>query len=210
LARLELLLEWRQQYALYGVLLYVASTIFVIYMSMGHPDYAVWNGLFWITQLFITVNTVAKSFLQESQGRMLYFYSLAGAKEFIISKLLHNMLLMLLMSVLSMLLYFVLLGNPVINIFFFIGLVCWGGISLSLVFTMLAAIASKANQNAALIAIMGFPIVLPVLLILMRVSQTAFLHVYQPGLWKMIGLLGCLDLLTIALSLVLFPFLWKN
>ena len=87
LIKKDLLLEVRQQYTLYGILLYVASTTFVIYLAMGQPDDQVWNGLFWITQLFICINAVAKSFLQESKGRMLYFYSIAGAKDFIISKL---------------------------------------------------------------------------------------------------------------------------
>jgi heme exporter protein B len=74
----DLLLETRQQYTLYGILLYVASTIFVVYLSMDQPEEKVWNGLFWVIQLFVCINAVAKSFLQESRGRMLYFYSIAG------------------------------------------------------------------------------------------------------------------------------------
>ena len=71
LVRKELLLETRQQYTLYGIFLYVASTIFVVYLSMGQPEDKVWNGLFWVIQLFVCVNAVAKSFLAESRGRML-------------------------------------------------------------------------------------------------------------------------------------------
>lgn len=73
LVKKDLLLEFRQQYTLYGILLYVASTIFVVYLSMGEPEDKVWNGLFWVIQLFVCVNAVAKSFLQESRGRMLYY-----------------------------------------------------------------------------------------------------------------------------------------
>lgn len=206
----ELKLEWRQKYALYGILLYVASTIFVIYMTMHSPAEKVWNALFWIIQLFITVNTVARSFLQESRGRMLYYYSLTGAKEFIIAKLIYNALLMCGLSLLCLMLYIILLGNPLINVWFFTGLVCLGGISLSLVFTMLSAIAASAGQNAGLMAIMGFPLVILMLLIMSNISQTAFLEVYQPGLTRQLLLLGGLDVLAIALALILFPFLWKN
>lgn len=206
----ELMLEWRQKYALYGILLYVSSTIFIMYIALHQPESAVWNALFWVVQLFVTVNTVARSFLQESQGRMLYFYSLAGAREFIISKLIYNVLLMVLLSLLSLGLYSILLGNPLINGWFFIGMVCLGGISLSLVFTMLSAIAARAGQNAALMAIMGFPVVIPILLILVNASKTAFVVLYQPGLPRMILLLAGLDVLVIALALILFPFLWKS
>ena len=58
----DLLLEVRQQFSFYGILLYVASTIFVLYMAMDAPESQVWNGLFWIIQLFICINAVAKSF----------------------------------------------------------------------------------------------------------------------------------------------------
>jgi heme exporter protein B len=75
----DLLLEIRLQYTFFGILLYVASTIFVLYLSMGQPENEVWNGLFWMIQLFISVNAVAKSFLQENPGRLLYFYSIAGS-----------------------------------------------------------------------------------------------------------------------------------
>src|SRR5918993_2991367 len=143
LIKKDLLLEIRQQYTFYGILLYVASTIFVLYLAMGQPDEKVWNGLFWMIQLFICVNAVAKSFLQESRGRMLYFYSIAGARDFVISKLLFNAALMLVMSIASLLLFQLLLGNPIRNPLKFIGIVCLGGCSLSLVFTFLAAIAAR-------------------------------------------------------------------
>lgn len=206
----ELKLEWRQKYALYGILLYVTSTIFVMYITLHNPASEVWNALFWVVQLFITVNTVARSFLQESQGRMMYYYTLAGAREFILAKLIYNVLLMCLLSLLSLLLYIVLLGDPLIDGWFFAGMVCLGGISLSLVFTMLSAIAARADQNAALMAIMGFPLVILLLLILVQASTTAFMTVYQPGLPKMILLLAGLDVLVLGLALILFPYLWKS
>lgn len=206
----ELMLEWRQKYALYGILLYVASTVFVIYMTMHSPAETVWNALFWVIQLFVTVNSVARSFLQESSGRMLYFYALTGAKEFIIAKLIYNALLMCVISLICLVLYIILLGNPLINGWYFTGIVCLGGISLSLVFTMLSALAASAGQHAGLMAIMGFPLVILMLLIMVNVSKTAFVEVYQPGLARMILLLAGMDILVIALALILFPFLWKN
>jgi heme exporter protein B len=210
LVKKDLVLEIRQQYTFYGVLLYVASTVFVLYLAMGQPDEKVWNGLFWMIQLFICVNAVAKSFLQESRGRMLYFYSIAGARDFMISKLLFNLALMVLMSLVSLVLFRVLLGDPLQNAWQFLGMVCLGGCSLSLVFTFLAAIAARAQQNAALMAIMGFPLIIPQLLLLVKISNTAFADVVQSGQWQMIMALIGLDILVIVLAVILFPFLWKD
>jgi heme exporter protein B len=210
LVQKDLLLETRQQYTLYGILLYVASTIFVIYLSMGQPEEMVWNGIFWIIQLFVCVNAVAKSFLQESRGRMLYFYSIAGARDFVLAKLLFNLLLMLVMSLMALVLFTILLGNPLQNALQFALITCLGGVSLSLVFTFLAAIAAKAQQSSALMAIMGFPIIIPQLLLLMKISTAAFSAVIQAGWWQMVLLLVGLDILVVALAVILFPFLWKD
>lgn len=211
LLKKDLLLELRQQYTFYGVLLYVASTIFVLYLSLEQPETNVWNGLFWMIQLFICVNAVAKSFLQETRGRMLYFYSIAGPVQFIIAKLLYNMVIMLLMSGISLLLFQLLLGNPLVNFWQFAGIVCLGSVSLSLVFTMLAAIAAKAQQQASLMAIMGFPIIIPQLLLLMRISKAGLGEVFKAGAFgDMIWLLAGLNALVMVMAVILFPFLWKD
>jgi heme exporter protein B len=211
LLKKDLLLELRQQHTFYGILLYIASTIFVLYLSVSDLEAAVWNGLFWVIQLFVCVNAVAKSFLQESRGRMLYFYTIASPVEFIIAKMLYNILLMLLMSLLSLFLYSIFLANPLSNSLRFTGIVLLGGTSISMVFTLLAAIAARAQQNAALMAIMGFPIILPLLLLLMRLSKTAFGEVFRDGaVWQLCGLIIGLDVLIAGMALILFPYLWKE
>lgn len=211
LLKKDLLLELRQQYTFYGVLLYIASTVFVLYLTIQQPDSNVWNGIFWMIQLFICVNAVAKSFLQESRGRMLYFYSVAGPVQFIIAKLIYNALIMLLMSLVSLLLFNVMLGSPIINFGRFIAIVCLGSVSLSFVFTMLAAIAAKAQQQASLMAIMGFPVIIPQLLLLMRISKAGLGETFKAGaLSDMVWLLAGLNILVVLMSVILFPFLWKD
>ena len=210
LLRKDFLLELRQQYTLYGIVLYVVTTIFVVYLSMGQPEDQVWNGLFWVIQLFVCVNAVAKSFLQEGSGRMLYFYSITSAQNFVLAKLIFNLVLMLAMSLLSLAVFTLLLGNPLTHALVFTGIVCLGGMSISLVFTFLAAIAAKAQQNAAMMAIMGFPLIIPQLLLLMKISVTGFSSVIQGGFIQMVAMLVGLDILVIALALILFPFLWKE
>ena len=212
LLKKDILLELRQQHTFYGILLYIASTIFVLYLSLPEsPDGNTWNSLFWVIQLFVCVNTVAKSFLQESRGRMLYFYFIVSPVEFVIAKLIFNGLLMIIMSMLSLLLFFMFLENPVTDSFRFMGIVLLGGISISLVFTLMSAIAAKAQHNAALIAILGFPVILPQLLLLMRLSKAAFSEVFRDGaVLQLAGLVLLMDVLIIVMAVILFPYLWKD
>src|SRR5688500_1665155 len=178
-------------------------------MAIDESESSVWNGLFWVIQLFVCINAVAKSFLQESRGRMLYYYSIASPADFVLAKLLFNSLLMLVMSLLSLLLFTLFLGNPLQKILPFTGLVLLGGWSLSLVFTFLAAIAAKAQQNAAIMAVLGFPLIISPLVFLMKLSNAAFTTAGTISLSAVLTLVA-LDLLVILLAVILFPFLWKD
>ena len=163
----------------------------------------------WGYQLFVCINAVAKSFLQESRGRMLYFYSITSPANFVLAKLLFNSILMLAMSLLSLLLFTLFLGNPMQKAGQFIGLVLLGGWSLSLVFTFLAAIAAKAQQNAAIMAVLGFPIIIPQIILLMKLSNAAFAPLLTISPTTVL-LLIALDIMVILLAVILFPFLWKD
>ena len=114
------------------------------------------------------------------------------------------------MSITSLLLFQLLLGNPLEHPYQFAGIAVFGGFSLSLVFTFLAAIAARAQQSAALMAILGFPLIIPQLLLLMRISNIAFSDVLQSGLMRIIFLLAGFDVMVVALAIILFPFLWKD
>jgi heme exporter protein B len=210
LVRKEATIEWRQKHTLFGVLLYVGSTVFAVYMMNGQPEPKVWNALFWLIQLFVTVNSVAKSFLQESQARYRYYFSIVGPGVFMASKLIYNMLLQLLISLVSLGLFWIMLGNHIIQIGLFVTVSFLGSLALSSVFTFLSAIAAKANQNAALMAVLGFPIITPVLMILSKLATKAIMPVYQQGWWQLALVLILLIVLVIILSLILFPFLWKE
>jgi len=102
----DIRLELKQKYALNGILLYVVSTIFVCYLSFTRIiDAETWNSLFWIIMLFTSVNAVSKSFVQESQGRQLYYYTLSGPQAVILSKIIYNILLMGVLSLLSLIVF---------------------------------------------------------------------------------------------------------
>lgn len=212
LVKKDILLELRQKHSFYGVLLYIAATVYVLYLSFpSAPDPVAWNSLFWVIQLFVCINTVAKSFLSESRGRMLYFYSISSPVDFIFAKLIFNVLLMVIMSLITIILFFAFLENPVSDSLKFMGIALLGGISISLVFTLMSAIAAKAQQNAALIAILGFPVILPQLLLLMRLSRAAFGEVFRDGaILQLTGLILLLNVAVIVLAFILFPFLWKD
>lgn len=203
-------MEWRQKHSLFGVLLYVGATVFVVYMMSGQPEASIWNALFWLTQLFVAVNSVAKSFLQEHPNRFRYYFTLVKPSTFLMAKMTYSIVLMIVMSLVSLLLYSIMLGWPIQQTGLFILISMVGSLSLSAVFTFLSAIAARAQQNSALMAILGFPLVTPVLMILSKLALTAISPVYMPNWWGLALVLLGLDVLVIILGIILFPFLWQE
>jgi len=214
----EILLEWRSKYAFNGVLLYVVSTVFICYISFnlnpgfsGSKSYAiVWNVLFWIIMLFASVNAIAKSFMQESKSRLLYYYSIASPQAIILSKTLYNILLMALLSMLALLVYMLFFTNTIGDPLFYFLTVLLGSISFSTVFTMISAIASKAGNNGTLMAILSFPVIIPVILLLIRLSKNAMDGIERSFSYSNMGVLLAINAIVIATALLLFPFLWRD
>ncbi|KAA8484404.1 heme exporter protein B [Arcticibacter tournemirensis] len=210
LIKKEIVLEWRSKYALNGILLYVVSTIFVCYLSFKQINPVTWNALFWIIMLFASVNAIAKSFLQENKGRQLYYYSIASARAIIISKIVYNILLMLLLSVIAIAFYSLVFNNPIGDPLFYLLSVLAGSISFASVFTMISGIASKANNSGALMAILSFPVIIPLLIVLIKFSKNAMDGLDRSVSLDEIGVLLAINIIVITISLLLFPFLWRD
>jgi heme exporter protein B len=207
----EIMLEWKQKYAFNGLVLYVVSTIFVCYLSFKQIiDPPTWNALFWIIMLFAAVNAIAKSFLTESRGRQLYFYSIASAQAVIISKVIYNLALMLVLSLFNFIFYSLFIGNIVEDMPMFIVGLLLGSAGFASVMTMISAIASKAGSNSTLMAILSFPILIPLLITIIRFSKNAMDGIGWNVNYKFALILVALNVLTIALSYILFPYLWRE
>ena len=211
LIRKDVLLELRQRYALNGILLYVLSTVFVAYLSFGRiVEPTTWNALFWIIMLFAAVNAVSKSFVQESAGRQLYYFNLAAPLSIIISKTVYNIMLMVMLSLLNLLIFSLLMDQFIQNWAVFTLTLVLGGIGLASLLTMIAAIASRTNNNFSLMAVLSFPIVLPLLLTLMKASGQALGTTTLADSSGLLLVILLLSILPAILSVLLFPYLWQD
>ena len=211
LIKKEIILEWRSKYALNGVLLYVVSTVFVCFMSFQIIDKITWNALFWIIMLFASINAIAKSFLQESKGRQLYTYTLVSPVALIIAKTIYNSLLMMVLTVIALAFYcLVFEPNKDIDILMYLLAAVLGSLSFSTVFTMVSAIASKTGNGGMLMAILSFPIIIPVLIVLIKFAKNAMDGLDRSVSLDEIGLLALINVMVMTVALLLFPYLWRD
>ena len=210
----EILLEWRERYALNGIILYLVSTIFVCYLSFSVKTKLIapitWNTLFWIILLFTSINSIGKSFMLERSERQLYYYSLVSPLSVILSKIIYNILLNVFISTIGLGVYFILLGNPVQNIYLFILNIFLGSVGFAATFTMVSGIASKAENSHTLMAILSFPIIIPMLLMLIKISQNALDGLDNRVSLDELSTLISINFIVFTLSLLLFPYLWRS
>jgi len=207
----DILLEWRQKYAFNGIILYVFSTLFIISISFKKVQPDAWITLFWIVILFASVNAGAKSFIQEGKSKQLYYYAIASPENILISKFLYNCLLLTLLSFINLFGFVVLFGNVIGNMSYFMVVLLLGSIGFSATFTMISGIASKAKGSATLMTVLSFPVILPQLLLLIKLSRRAadgfsMLEVAQKELMS----LTAINLIIIIVSYLLFPYLWRE
>jgi len=211
LLRKEFVLEWRNKYAIGGILLYVFSTIFIVYTAFtGVIRGPAWNTLFWIIILFASVNAIVKSFVQENSSRQLYYYQLANPVAVLLSKILYNLLLLFLLSLLTWLAFSFVAGSPVRDAGQFSLALFLGSLGFSITFTFISAISAKADNSATLMAVLSFPVVVPVLLSLIKLSASALRLVSDTSLERDILILVAIDLVLVGVSFLLYPFLWRD
>ncbi|MBA2613726.1 MAG: heme exporter protein CcmB [Bacteroidetes bacterium] len=212
LIKKEFLLEFRQKSTIGGVLVYVVGTIFVSALCFkGKLDKPTWNALFWVITLFTSVTISGKSFLKETGGQALFNFLHYSPVQFIVAKMLYNMAFMLALSFITFFFYGFFIKNEVENLGLFFVVLTLASTGLAAILSLMSAIASKANGNFAIMSILSFPVLMPLILVVIRISKQAVDGIEWAGVgFNFIGILVALNVLTIALSFLLFPYLWRD
>ncbi|MFD2599947.1 heme exporter protein CcmB [Sphingobacterium corticis] len=206
----EMKLEWRSKSALNSILLYVVSTVFVCYQAFNSVDSVVWNALFWIILLFASITAITRGFAQETQHRFLYYYHLVNPKALVLSKILYHALLMIAISLVAFVAYSTIFKNPIEDLILYFTAVLLGALSFSSVFTMVSAISAKTGNNSTIMSILSFPVIIPLLIVLIKLSRQSMLGLERAMSTNELLVLIAINVITIAISLLLFPYLWRD
>ena len=83
-------------------------------------------------------------------------------------------------------------------------------LGLSFLLTLIASIAIKTQQNASLTAVLALPLMIPLLINLLRLTAYSTGTTPDENPWNEMMLLTSLISLITALSLWLFPYLWRS
>jgi heme exporter protein B len=137
-------------------------------------------------------------------------YTMASPQATIISKIVYNTALCLLLSLGGYLLFSVFIENPIQDRILFITTLFLTSFGFSAALSLIAGIASKANNSNILMAVLSFPVVLGILLMAIKITKNALDGIDRgASLDELLNLLAINCILT-ALAYLLFPYIWRS
>jgi heme exporter protein B len=210
----ELKLELRRKSVAAGLGLYLLSSVFIYYLTVGLNHHVlgplIWSALFWTTLLFTAVNSVAKSFIGERKGLDIYYYSIVNPESVIISKIIYNFFLCLLMALVGFVLFSVLLTNPIQDFLTFGLVLVLTSLGFAASFTLLSGVAAKANNSNVVMAVLSFPVVISILLMAIKITKNSIDGLDRSASYDELLILLAINCLVGAMSYLLFPYIWRS
>src|SRR5690606_24819455 len=148
--------------------------------------------------------------VHESQNGQVYYYTVISHRAVILSMIFFNTRIMVLLSVIGHLAYSLPVHIPAGEPVLYSAPALLGSMSFASVFTMVSGISAKASNNSTLMAILSFPVIIPLLIVLISLSQNALAGAPRVDSTNDIVVLLAINVITVTISLLLFPYLWRD
>lgn len=206
----DLKLDLRGTFGFASSILYLVAIVFVVHKMFPEMSPATKVGIFWIVILFASINIVYNSFSFHSHKRKYFYYQLYDPIELISAKLLLNILKVILAGIILLFLQFVFTSNLPADPLLFSKAFCLGAIGISTVLTLSSAVASYSTDQMGLVSILALPLLIPILLLVMRLSLVSERMFMDSSINSYMLMLGGIDLLLISLLVVFFPIIWRS
>ena len=207
--------EWlafrRAATSIFGVLLYLLSVLFICAFvfepNEEHLNFGI--GLFWFILLFVALQAHQMIF-NTSQKTRFYDYTLFPSVLLLGAKLLQQSILLFLLFLSTAFFYWFLLWQQNILEFSWILLLFLAALGFSGILTLLTALATRSSGTLGLLAVLGLPLMLPFLILLIRSSTYLFNNLTTIFWQENLIFLITIDIISLGLGLILFPYLWRD
>ncbi|MGE5353010.1 MAG: heme exporter protein CcmB [Acidobacteriota bacterium] len=206
--------ELRTRYAINALVMFILVTISVILFSIGSEKISetLTGGLFWVVIFFSAMSGLSRAFVsEEERGTVLTLHLIASPNTVFSGKLLFNLILVFAMNIVIALLYSALFDSFIIrNFSLFLLAFVLGNIGIAAASTIIAAIIAKTGSKGTLYPVLSFPILLPLILILLELTKFAIDGTVIGESMVELTVLVCYDVVILTASYLLFDFIWKD
>jgi heme exporter protein B len=209
--------ELRTRYALNAMVLFAASSAVAVSLGVGflglqrdEQSLQVQAALLWIALLFGSLNGLSRSFVHEEETRTLLALRLAAPPSAVyLGKFLFNLVLLAVLDTVTSVLFIIFVRVEVGNLILFMALLVVGSLCLAAATTILAAIIARASFKSALFAILAFPLLVPLLIVAIQDTASAFAGMPWSAGWPGVRTLLAYAIALFVASLMLFRFVWE-
>ncbi len=217
-ARKDVRIELRTRYALNSMLLFAVTTAVMVSFRLGplgvsRDSRAVSTlaVLLWVAIFFAAMNGLSRTFVREEETRTVALLRLSTPPLAVyLGKLLVNLGLLALLETLVTLLFVVLMNVRIAQPGLFALILGLGGFGLAGATTIIAALVAKADGRNALFTILAFPLLLPLLIIAVEVTEVALAGSSWSNALGGLRVLAAYALAQTVASLLLFELTWES
>ena len=213
-ARKDLQAEMRSRYALNALGMFVVVSVAVMAFAAGieRLSPAVAAGLIWVAMFYAATTGLGRSFVsEEERGTTLLLRVTVASSPVYFGKLVINLALALVTNFTIALLFLVMMSGVVVkSLPAFLMVIIMSSFGFAAALTIIAAIIARSSSKGALYPVLGFPVILPLMILGVDLLERSMLGDGVAELGMALPMLGVYSGAVIAVSYVLFDLLWKE
>lgn len=206
--------ELRMRYAINALIMFVIVAISTILFSIGseRTTQNIYAGMFWVVVFFSAMSGLSRVFVsEEERGTTVILSLIANPISIYLGKFLFNLVLISFINTLIAILYSMLFQDFVIrNWESFIYSFILGNIGIAGSSTIIASIIAKANVKGTLYPVLAFPILLPLIMMLIEITKSAMEGHPISDVSAEFMVLISYDIVMITASIMVFDLIWSD
>ena len=209
--------ELRARVAVNSIFLFAVTTLFLVSYVIGpykvaSPDKPyILSAWLWIILFFCAMSGMSRVFIKEEEAKTSSALQLASRPAAVyIGKCLFNFLIMISVSVIITPLYIILMEFQIHRPFQFGLMVLCGLTGLAAGVTLIAAVVAKARMQGTLFPILSFPIIIPLLLVIIDGTSKAAVTAAGSSSMQSIAAVLSFTGAMFVISLLLFDRVWLD
>lgn len=204
----HLKVEYRSWPQIASLLLFMWCIAYVIYRVRPEITVSDFNFIYWIIVLLTSVSVAIRGTAHARSGERLIMYSIVSPSTALIGLLLFNALYMLIVA-LALYLGMILLFYPQITFSLsYLLVIVVGGSTIGIVLSFVSAISRYLDGQHTALSVLSIPLLIPSLILSQNIGEE-LLNSGQLETDKFVILIA-LAMISTALAILLFPYLWRE
>ena len=214
LVRHAIRVEMRNKHGIAGLAVFAIAAVYTCYQATGmHAELESWNALAWVVLLFTAFNAVSKPWADDASNMRSFLLHTVKPQDWLLARILYYSLMLLGLGALIFAAFLLFLGmDPFTGsgaLFFFLGIEATA-LALASLLAMIQALAARAGGGFSLIAVLGLPLIIPIILVSTRYGMDIMKGIAFGDTAHHLLFLATLTGGFTALGYILFPYLWRD